>query len=402
MTMFRTAAFVAFAGMAFVLGACGANPTSFAQCKFDQDQDGNALKTSKDCEGGNSCQPFDGGEEGLRGNLCNDAANPCASTSAAFLACQAMGKTCQVITLADGSKGAKCVMEDPICAMNGGCPSDTICTPDGKGGKLCNTMTPAGTCSKHTDCSATQFCNFGNAKCETDHNVGESCNIGPTNMSLGTATPEECATNRCNADLRCGCNTNADCGSGFVCSAMFQCVVDPTIINNDCLEVLFTMPGGGTPVVFHSDAAGGASYTAGAYVAPTGDPNNPAVGRVTLKCVINGSISVPLTSATKGEGPLKADRSNEYQLDATKKLQGIQFQACNSNNLGDSKCYPGIESGRSLSNEVTKLTFRGLGINKLPLTTFDLKSLSTIWVQLNGTTSLSGNASAQKDSYYKP
>lgn len=373
---------LAFVAITLFLGACGANPIQFAQCKLDTDADGNALKSSKDCEGGTSCQQFDGGEPGLQGMLCNDAANPCSTTSNAFKTCQDMGKICQVITLTDGSKGAKCVAEDPICANNGGCPSDTVCTPDGKGGKLCNTTTPAGTCSKQSDCVATQFCNIPVGKCEADHTVGGSCN-GSVNPPP-VLTPEMCTTNRCNQDARCGCNVDGDCGTSLVCDkTTFECKPDPAQGAQSwvriCTKVGRTNRLGARSIVFHNmDTVTKVYYT---WSNPTANGQDACID-LTFGQVC-GAASIALKSATYGPG----GTATSILVPGAQgtRMSGVQLQICDGSDV-TANCFAGREAGNIPYLEMTAgVTIAGLGKNPIGVTPKAFDASKAIFVQHNDT-----------------
>jgi len=354
-----------FLGLTFVLGACGAS--QFAQCKFDTDENGNVLKSSKDCsESGLSCQYFDAGD-GLSGNLCNTAANPCDVNSNAYKFCAAKGQTCEVITLTDGSKGPKCVMIDPICKDNGNCPSGTTCVADGMGGKVCNTNPSTGVCTKHADCTAVQYCNFTSGACVPDHQIGEVCDIGSTIVTPKTPTPEQCVTNRCLSDLVCGCNTAADCGTGFLCNASFKCEVDPAQatmpwVKFDATIGNVTSPASGAKLVIFHNGSSADYYTASPYA------NKGQTTSVTLTFAqVCGTMSKVLTSATNGPGPASA--ANTIAGSAGTQQSGIELQACDFQGTTgmpfDSNCFAGVERGDTfrLKYMLTSVKVTGLGNN---------------------------------------
>lgn len=362
MTMTRNIAFCVLVGIAAVFGGCGADPSQFAQCHFDVDQDGNTLKTSKDCNTGDSCQKFDDGP-GLQGMLCNSAVNPCGPDSAATLRCKAQNKECRIISLTDGSKGTMCVVPDAICANNGACPTGTNCIALSATEKTCEGPSPTGTCLKHTDCPTTQFCDFSQNKCADDHKPTQECGIGSSSMMSGVPTPEQCNTNVCNNDLRCGCNVDKDCTdaglTNFICSSAKTCIVNPAKdgpfvkISQKCNDPL-----GCRGYVFDNTAA---TFPASQEFAPFGSYTS-----VTLPYSVCALVSPPMDHAYIGPGAGRNGvpaQSSPFP-NASRRYAGVQLQVCDTSTV-TSDCFAGIErpGAHRYPDMVTEIKIEGLNGN---------------------------------------
>lgn len=351
--MTKTARYFVLCGLALFFGACDAT-AQLAQCTPDDPTTTLDQVSSKDCNTGNICNKYEIEELGGSVRLCADPTNLCGNT-AIQEACKALGKVCVVVDGANNAKMAKCAVPASPCGTNnGGCTGTAICKIASDGSTFCDEPAPAGTCSKHTDCTAAQYCNFATSKCEVDHKSNEMCDVGPTSMMPGLATPEECVSNICLSDLRCGCRDNNDCATNYICNSQKRCVVDPTKADVDVVEMCMTCndPLGCRALGFDNSTLG--YVTSSVYARNVGDKSC-----VTFKYRVCSVLSIPLKAAAKG--PVSLSSSTPYQLPADKRIAGVQLQMCDSE-TPNGDCYAGSERGdqHMLKNAVSAISVRNL------------------------------------------